>query len=63
MVKRRWTVGRKLTLSVGALILSSLILSYAALKAISNLAASLDDAVNKTAKKMPYWEVRAEFRC
>ncbi len=52
MVNGRWTIGRKLTLGVVALILSSLILGYAALRAISSLATSLDGAVNKTAKEL-----------
>ena len=52
MVNQRWTIGRKLTLGVAALILSCLVLSYASLKVISNLGSSLDGAVNKTAKEL-----------
>jgi methyl-accepting chemotaxis protein/methyl-accepting chemotaxis protein-1 (serine sensor receptor) len=48
----RLTIGKKLTLGVGALVLSTLGLGFASLKAIATLGNSLDAAVNGTGRKV-----------
>ena len=65
MFDRRWTIGRKLTLSVALLTLSSssLILSCAALSTISNLAASAGCRRKQDRKRnCPFWDVRRHSR-
>ena len=47
----RMTIGNKLLLSFGALIVVTLVLSASALKAISDLRESFDLAINQTVEK------------
>jgi len=50
-MKSQMTIGKKLTLCFGALLLLVLGLAYASLSSVGTLSAALDTAVNQTAKK------------